>query len=911
MASAGDTSPTALHVSVTPAQVAFFAGEPLTVTITITNSRPPFTNENGASFAPPFLPGSMAPIVVSSTKMQGRSQSAVVSPRHAHKRSSHSVSHVPIAHPPTSPGIGQIRHASSSSLSLPTAYSKQVFEEVKEMRRKNRIGKGIQSRRTINGENGCATIGKGKGKEIDVETVQLRSMAAPDRKNGLPRGIRDEDRFGTDSSPRISSPLARESAVPSSHPHARKQSLLDGSVASSSVLGLSPSSSAASSTTTVSTSLGSIAESPRIGQTDFPSSSPTPSQATAPSPSPYQYVFVPPSVSQSPPYLQPPSSPRTAPIPDFPGKMASTVNHVSQVSLGHGYPRQPYTAAVSAFPHATGRAALSDDGSELILYSYVHFTGMLTLIPPPMHERTWSETVRRMRMRRRTRGGGSMDIAAMSPQAANTRLGRHARRSSVGAGLWGLLSPTSPTSPSPADSSFKPGHRLRSSTSSAFFAQSSRVIGLGVEGIDDDFGEEQELEVPMTVFEVPNAMLGVDVRLKPGESKNWTYTVNLPDWLPPTYDGRAVKFSYQLAVGACRALPGGSNSRVMKVPVRVYNHVSGMSTLHQYTRAISYSTLHLRDSISSLRTYAEQLILPTPSPEHEHALSPGEIEPEREGPLTLTGCREAVEILTRVPKRVSYDIQKEGVKVAVLTFTKAAWRLGETVQGIVEVNDRDGRARVLKADQAHESLPSALGTSASEAKFMRRAYAEDHAAVLSCTLRTTFALDIPSDAAPAFSLKLGDGIPPANGHANDPHLPSPAATRGGVEWKVRVCLLVCVAPERARVRGARRKGDVGEWASSYIPTSTPLCHRVVEPAALRTSTDSVGSWTAWFTSTFVAPTTYHDGDMEGESTHESDTEDEDEVGWEEMRTEMVECEVPVHVWPGNTAFRAMDVVFDV
>lgn len=49
-----------------------------------------------------------------------------------------------------------------------------------------------------------------------------------------------------------------------------------------------------------------------------------------------------------------------------------------------------------------------------------------------------------------------------------------------------------------------------------------------------------------------------------------------------------------------------------------------------------------------------------------------------------------------MPKKVSYDVHKDGVKVAVLTFTKQAWRLGETVVGVVEVNERSGRGRVLK-----------------------------------------------------------------------------------------------------------------------------------------------------------------------------------------------------------------------
>ena len=45
---------------------------------------------------------------------------------------------------------------------------------------------------------------------------------------------------------------------------------------------------------------------------------------------------------------------------------------------------------------------------------------------------------------------------------------------------------------------------------------------------------------------------------------------------------------------------------------------------------------------------------------------------------------------------MSYDVTKDGVKVAVLTFPKAAYRVGETMLGVVEMNERTGRARVLQ-----------------------------------------------------------------------------------------------------------------------------------------------------------------------------------------------------------------------
>lgn len=52
---------------------------------------------------------------------------------------------------------------------------------------------------------------------------------------------------------------------------------------------------------------------------------------------------------------------------------------------------------------------------------------------------------------------------------------------------------------------------------------------------------------------------------------------------------------------------------------------------------------------------------------------------------------------------VSYDVNKDGVKVAVLTFIKSAYRLGESVLGIVELNEHGSRARVLKV-RCHGSL---------------------------------------------------------------------------------------------------------------------------------------------------------------------------------------------------------------
>lgn len=112
----------------------------------------------------------------------------------------------------------------------------------------------------------------------------------------------------------------------------------------------------------------------------------------------------------------------------------------------------------------------------------------------------------------------------------------------------------------------------------------------------------------------------------------------------------------------------------------------------------SHSPRASRGSIDDLRTYALLLLEPDPValstfPTARATMDDQELHGSGGG---LTGCREAIEVLTRIPKKVSYDVNKDGVKVAVLTFMKSAWRLGETVLGVVELNDREGRARILK-----------------------------------------------------------------------------------------------------------------------------------------------------------------------------------------------------------------------
>lgn len=396
---------------------------------------------------------------------------------------------------------------------------------------------------------------------------------------------------------------------------------------------------------------------------------------------------------------------------------------------------------------------------------------------------------------------------------------------------------------------------------------------------------EEDSQLP--TLESRQTMLVVDLNLAPGETKTYRYTTTLPSALPPTFRGRALRFSYTLVIGTCRASAEARRqySRVMKIPIRLYNHVAVGRTPSPYD--LLWPVARRRQKGGVLDCVVEEVKGKQPRELTAAAKLDAELSLEefasqllhssgdRDAEDMIVGCKEAVAVITRNPKKVSYDVTKNGVFVGELTFVKSAYRLGETITGVFEFNNSNCSARVLQLSvmlEAHESLPPGWLESADKTQGMRRVHAEHHEALIPCTARVSFGLNIPSDGAPEFSLRGG----------------------GGVAWKIRVCLLVAVG-DRDHTHLVQDAGAVTSWAGGYVARAgiAPL-EVLPRGKAEEKLQPQTPSWTALLSSPFGR-------------TPQMDAR---ERGREAM-LETVECEVPVRVWPGNTAFKAADVVFDV
>ena len=248
------------------------------------------------------------------------------------------------------------------------------------------------------------------------------------------------------------------------------------------------------------------------------------------------------------------------------------------------------------------------------------------------------------------------------------------------------------------------------------------------------------------------------------------------------------------------------------------------------------------------------------------------------------GCGQAVEVLSRHSMKsesadgshgsalmlASYDIAKDGEIVAVLTLIKSTYRLGESVLGVVTFNQPSSERRVLKVGSApcvyrprsfqfcaylesHEIIPeNLLPLSPSSAGHSRqppltRLHAEHLSAYAIHTSQLSFSLDIPSDATPAFSVSAGEG-----------------GFNGGLEWRVKLSFLVSCTRKRSR---ASLDGRVnGEAARNMVQTGGEGDNRL-------------------YAATQTLEPVYKEA-----------------AGAGLARTEVIDCEIPIKVLAGNTAF---------
>ena len=98
--------------------------------------------------------------------------------------------------------------------------------------------------------------------------------------------------------------------------------------------------------------------------------------------------------------------------------------------------------------------------------------------------------------------------------------------------------------------------------------------GNEISSIKESEGTSNARSIP--ILSTPQSIIFVDLRLGPGESKSFLYRYPLPDCIPPTHKGRALKISYSLIIGVqCAAKATQHDIKNIRVPFRVLTGVNG------------------------------------------------------------------------------------------------------------------------------------------------------------------------------------------------------------------------------------------------------------------------------------------------------------------------------------------------
>ncbi|CAE6432200.1 unnamed protein product [Rhizoctonia solani] len=855
-----------VRVYVEPGASHYHAGEVATFTISFTNTRS----------IPTQTPQTTRPLIA---RRNSEDQILVYGRTRGHRKAFSSISEARMARPPTSPGIRRVtpppmaRYTplTSSSLSQPSITRKGLIGAKKQI---NDVPRSTPGRPLSIAIAPASALRDGEGSAIAV--------------NGS----------GTPTTPTHRGKRTRTTnGIPLSHPHARKQSAaLDGAflLASSHLQRVPPTT---PSTASFSSSLAPITESNSLDTT-------------------------------TPPLKQ---------TPDLSGSSTP-------------YPDSPCTPT----PPPT------DNNAALILLAHAQVTGTLTLEPPSAALAT-SWRVAELGSGRRVVGGGRMGIGVTPrPRAASgvgAWLGMSESRNgpSVRAalGLGGLASADSSTASlasappdSPPSRPFRKGHQRATSMASyipgmssisallspfgddtavgaAGSRPSSRASGRGSDGFSagsivipngsgvgpmdvmTSMGTVEQGVFP--ILESQLSVLAVDLTLQPGETRKYTYSISLPAALPPSFRGKYFRLTYYLVIGTTRPdseADAGQLRRVIRVPIRMYNYVSVGQIPRPYdlmwpiarrregsmlvgsvedskvppagpgkARPIASQPLAEKNKItrSGLESYARKLLIES-NPNALAAelskmrISPGGMRNDDDETGNMS-CRDAVEVVTRHSKKVSYDIAKDGKTVAVITFVKASYRLGETILGAIEFNTPNMEGQVLKYSATLESTESfALHTPAPQT----RKHAEHHVAYASGAQRAAFSLDIPSDGTPTFVLRAGET--------------AGRGVEGGLQWRVRMALVVCMVPS-ARARYLELDGPANDWGQAWRACGDAA---PVGPADPKAPPASGEGWGAFF---------------RGWTGDEEPASQEPAEDWTRLKPETLECELPIAVFPGSTAYQ--------
>lgn len=300
----------------------------------------------------------------------------------------------------------------------------------------------------------------------------------------------------------------------------------------------------------------------------------------------------------------------------------------------------------------------------------------------------------------------------------------------------------------------------------------------------------------LPVFSTPPSILFVDLDLAPGETKKFTYKIQLPNDIPPSHRGKAIRFNYYLVVGTQRSTPSSvkqpmqGGGQVVQIRFRVLNHVSedgsrpiydlmnpvvqykDQAIVDEYEGSINKSSEKAPTAKTKKQSkektmereafmeYVNELFENSTKNKRVHEITRRESDAYEERSAAEfshseefnNSCSQVVSRITHRSRKAMYDICKNNQRVAKLHLIKTAHRLGEPVIGVLDFSE--ALLTTYKISIFLESCEKvedtiALRTRQHIARVSRKTHSDFHSFCLDND-RISFSLPIPATASPEF-----------------------------------------------------------------------------------------------------------------------------------------------------------------
>ncbi|KAJ1925712.1 Golgi membrane exchange factor (Ric1p-Rgp1p) subunit [Tieghemiomyces parasiticus] len=223
-------------------------------------------------------------------------------------------------------------------------------------------------------------------------------------------------------------------------------------------------------------------------------------------------------------------------------------------------------------------------------------------------------------------------------------------------------------------------------------------------------------------FSTPPSLLFIDLALLPGQARQVTFEVRLPRELPPTFRGRAIRFSYALVLTSQHSALN-RQPHVVQLPFHILPYVDGRGKSPLYD--LLQPVIRLKDEASVAEVEKSELrpssgqfdtidlqhndflrdvieeVHGQPSPPDEKNEGQGDLAAQAlkslvvptESPDEGDTIVEHIEHVCRLRNQVRLHLRNAaGLSVALVTLPKDAFQIGETVRGEVQLLGTDGVA---------------------------------------------------------------------------------------------------------------------------------------------------------------------------------------------------------------------------